>query len=370
MMLCDNPFAVLGVSPADDRHTLVDRADEAALLKGAAVDDALNALMQMNKRIAAELRWFPGTDPDTAAAFLEYEKKIAAGEPAKLPPLDGLGSPLAQANALAAFFEVWPASLPEYTVGLCRSLNMILNEITVGDILRTINQDREKGGWELIPDELTLAGPLEDRLRELSRLVEPHLGHLKGDAERKQVLQKLYAHTDFDTRGSVGKAVLDFFMLSIHDREEALRGPIMEQEEKLKQGTVTVKELDELKKKITGWAELVSPMWLYPGMMNQAAKDIGLGMRECIVRYFNNASAESRQMSKTVPVFNGTRTITLTYQSKKTAALAALERSKWLAGQFSGMNELTDKLKNDNETLSDLIVREEANAREALAKAK
>ena len=60
----------------------------------------------------------------------------------------------------------------------------------------------------------------------------------------------------------------------------------------------------------------------------------------------------------------------LTYRSKETTMTTALDRSRWLAGQFSGMNELTDKLGKDNETLSDLIVREEANAREALAKAK
>ena len=370
MKLCDNPFAVLGVSPADDRHTLINRADEEALLKGAAVDDALNSLMQMNKRISAELRWFPGTDPDTAAAFLAFEEKVSAGEAARLPSLDGLGSPLAQANALAAFFEVWPSTLPEYTVGLCCSLSMILNEVAVGEMLRIINQDREKGGWELIPDELTLAGPLEDRLRELSGIVEPHLRSFSSADDRKEILQKLHLSRDFDPRGNVGKAVLDFFILGIHDSEEKLRKPILDREEKLKEGTITRRDLEELKGKIIGWADLVSPMWKFPGTMYQEAKNIGMGMRECIVRYFNNAPTESRQMSKTIPVFNGTRTITLTYQSKKTAIMAALELSKWLSDLFQGISDLTEKLKKDQETLKDLLVKEEASAREALAKAK
>ena len=54
MNLQENPFAVLGVSPRDNRHTLLEKADEAALLNGAAVEDALASLLKMNQRVEAD----------------------------------------------------------------------------------------------------------------------------------------------------------------------------------------------------------------------------------------------------------------------------------------------------------------------------
>ena len=47
MTLTDNAFAVLGARPADDRMTLNEKADEAALFGGGETEDALNQLMQL-----------------------------------------------------------------------------------------------------------------------------------------------------------------------------------------------------------------------------------------------------------------------------------------------------------------------------------
>ena len=93
MGISENPFAILGAAVSDNRRELAERADEAALLGGTAVDDALTSLMQMNRRIAAELAWFPGSDPGTAETFVSYAKAAAANRQEKLPSLEGIGSP-------------------------------------------------------------------------------------------------------------------------------------------------------------------------------------------------------------------------------------------------------------------------------------
>ena len=130
MGISENPFAILGAAVSDNRRELAERADEAALLGGTAVDDALTSLMQMNRRIAAEVSWFPGTHPKAADAFIVWAKTLSAGQTVPMPPLDGFRSPLAQANALAALFERWPADEPELFMGLCRSMDSVLSQVT------------------------------------------------------------------------------------------------------------------------------------------------------------------------------------------------------------------------------------------------
>ena len=370
MKLSENPFAILNASPKDDRHRLTEKADEAALIGGAEVDDALASLMQMNKRITAELNWFPGADPDTAAAFTAYAEAAAAGRPAKLPPTDGLGSPLAQANALAAFFEAWPDSETDYSIGLCRSMDMILSAVTMEDTLEQINADRREGGWEPIPDTMALAEPLETRLRELSRTARARAEKIKGDEELKKFVASVLTYDGFDPHGAVGQAITDAYMTSIHDREERIRNSVTEQVEKLKGGTPTKMELQQLKTSVGAWSSLTSPVRRYDPRMTRTGQNLCHGMRETIVQFVNKAPTQPKQLSKTIPTFNGTRTLTLTYQSRKESALLAIELSGWLINQFPELPEQVSQLKKDKDTLSDIIVREEADAQSALIKAR
>ena len=171
MKLTENAFAVLGAMPGDDRLVLNEKADEAALLGGEDAEAALNQLMQMNRRISAELSWLPASTADAADSFLAYARALSEGQSAKIPPLDGLGTALAQANALSALFEIWPAEDADMFMGLCRALDRILSQVTAEETLQAINADRMAGGWETIPDVLTLSAPLNDRLRELLSLI-------------------------------------------------------------------------------------------------------------------------------------------------------------------------------------------------------
>ena len=259
MNLQENPFAVLGVSPRDNRHTLLEKADEAALLNGAAVEDALASLLKMNQRVEAELSWFPGTDPSAAETFLRYAKELSGGGRVPMPSLEGLGCPLAQANALSAFFAAWPDDYPEYTFGLCRSLDRILSQVTADETLSMINEDRQAGGWDPIQDELALADPLEARLRELVQVVRIRMDRAANEKNLLDTLNRIMS-SDMDKQGTVAQAASDAYVFRIHDQEESLRTRINQQLSALLKDRITATRIAALKPNVESWCRLTGPL--------------------------------------------------------------------------------------------------------------
>ena len=65
MELKNNPFYILGVSTNDNKRKIMDAAEEKLLLMDEnVVEDAKNALLDNNKRLEAELAWFPCIDSE------------------------------------------------------------------------------------------------------------------------------------------------------------------------------------------------------------------------------------------------------------------------------------------------------------------
>ena len=370
MKLPENPFAILGASPKDSRHALTEKADEAALIGGAQVDEALSALLQPNKRLQAELAYFPGASDDAARAFIEYEAALSDGKQPKMPPLTGLESPLAQANALAAFFSAWPDSRMEYIIGLFRSLNRILEKVNAAETLAYINADRKTGGWEPVADEAVLASPLDDCLRELCQIISTRISGAMTDFGASEMVSNLLNYPDVDGQGTVAKAVTDAYLLRVHDQEESLRERASQIIKNAAGSASSAAKLDEMQHVLEPWCILTNPVRKTDAKTRQAAHSLCHSARECAVTYVNNAPTQSKRLSKTVPTFNGSRTITVTYQSKEAAAKKAIEMTKWLIAHFPEQGDLVEQLIEDESTLNAMIRRTEENARKALADAK
>ncbi|MBR6707669.1 MAG: hypothetical protein IKI84_13495 [Clostridia bacterium] len=350
MNLKENPFAVLKASPRDNRHILAEKADEASLLEGAAAEEALAMVMQMNRRIEAELGWFPGTDPAVCETFLRYTEQLKGGASIPVPSVEGLGCPLAQANALAAFFEAWPDSRPELFVGLCRSMDRILSQVTAAETMNVINEDRIGGGWEAIRDESVLFDPLESRLRELAQVVRTRMERIAGDQDMTEMLCKVLG-TDIDRQGSVARAASDVYILRIHDREEELRTQITEKLSKNKDGKPIASQIEAMMSEIETWGGLTKPLRWAAGETKNHAEKICHDMRNCIVQYCNTAPATTERRS--LPIGNQIRTVT--YQSKSGAFRKAIAYSKQLADLFPEQHQYVEMLRKDREMLEQLI---------------
>ena len=91
MNIFENPFYILGVSPHDNRRAIAAAADDKLFLSDSAViNDARNALLIPEKRLAAEMRWFPGTDDRKIAEIIEFFNKLKAGQRTNMIDMSGL----------------------------------------------------------------------------------------------------------------------------------------------------------------------------------------------------------------------------------------------------------------------------------------
>lgn len=354
MTLTDNAFAVLGARPADDRMTLNEKADEAALFGGGETEDALNQLMQLNRRLSAELAWFPGASDQAADAFLEYAKALGEGRAAAVPPVEGLGTALAQANGLAALFEIWPVDDPAMLEALCRALDSILGQVTAQEAFEAVNQDRRRGGWEPVPDVMSLVEPLNGRLRELCAPVRKVAERMERKALAGAIL-KLLAPAGFDAQGSVAQALLDSYAMRVHEQAEAGKQRLMERIGQLsKADSVSKAQLSEMADLVNEWCDLTAPLRKIPGSYRDDARAIGFGMREVVVNYVNKAGSVKKKQVYTFRVLNGTRTVTLEYQSQLPYVQEARDRTFWLKSRFFEQVELVSRLEEDVKMLNQI----------------
>ena len=359
MTLIDNPFAVLGAMPADDRMTLTNKADEAALLGGEDTEAALNQLMQMNRRIPAELAWLPGAGGAAVNAFTAYARLLSKEKPARVPPMDGIGTALAQANGLSPLFERWPADNPVLFEGLCRAMDGVLSRVTVKDTLRAINADRRAGGWEPVPDEQALAGPLNDRLRELCAPVGQAMAKLNDHDAAAALRLLLDSENGIDAQGSVGQAITDAYSMRILERTDKLKGEIIAGTVRLGQSaSVSTQELQGLQGKAETWCDLTAPLRQSAGPLRNDAKAIGHGIRNALVNYVNKAGAVRKKENVYVPAANGVRTVTIEYNSQSDTVKWALEFNKWLVNMFPEQLELQAQLQQDDAQLNQLLKNE------------
>lgn len=359
MTLSENAFAVLGATPCDNRRILNQKADEAALLGGGDTEAALNQLMQMNRRIAAELRWFPASSPEAADNFLSYARALAEGRQACVPPMLGLGSTLAQANALAALFEIWPAMQKELFIGLCRALDAILSRVNVEETLRAINADRTAGGWETIPDVPTLLGPLNERLRELCAPAAQAAAKLDKSIAAT-TMKELFGPGGIDVQGNVAEAVSNAYAMRIHEKAEKYNQAIHRQMDEMRAANrANAGSLVSLRSTVDTWCSLTAPLRMRPGEARNEAKSIALGIRNLIVDYVNKSEPVQKTKKVNIPIFNGYKTLTIQYKSQRDYVDRALQLSIWLMNAFPEQDELRACLSDDIRTLNEILRKEE-----------
>src|ERR1700722_2011232 len=154
--LNSNPFHVLGATPRDDRHRILELAEERSLTADADVCRQARAdLMNPRNRLAAELAWLPEPAP------LEGEEELPA---------------MVHANLSAARWDSLNPDEPPAGVAafLCETAD-ILRRVSVAAVLRDINSDRAVSGFPGIASERQLQEELSARLAEIGSIVNAAL---------------------------------------------------------------------------------------------------------------------------------------------------------------------------------------------------
>ena len=146
MNIFENPFYILGVSPRDNRRAIAAAAEDKLFLSDAAViNDARNALLIPEKRLAAEMRWFPGIDDRKIAELIEFLLQLRAGKDQNSNLADL--TDYIDIDALNLLIYIWEFKSASDITAVIFEISKFFEDIYVDDILVTINEARAEAGF-------------------------------------------------------------------------------------------------------------------------------------------------------------------------------------------------------------------------------
>lgn len=162
MSFFENPFYLLSATPMDSRFRLQQLTEDAQLM-GAAEDAeaAYTALIKPESRLAAELRWLPGADEQTQAAFCA---QLSQGDPLSL---SGAAEPLARLNVLLFSLEARKSDKPADLCGDVQEICLLWGAQDPIALLDTLNAQRLPGGWKPVQAE-QLRAALKNYVNEVA----------------------------------------------------------------------------------------------------------------------------------------------------------------------------------------------------------
>ena len=376
MSLQENPFVILSASPRDRRETLQERADDLSLLSGRETETALEALLQPLKRLRAELSWFPNTLQSAADTVLSLAGDANKPPNAQLP--EGLGCPLAEANALAALYfqspalydtvpKETPAETPsslrkvfarffvmrakqpappdtvfrvEQTAALLLALNRVLNKVTVEETLAAVNEDRKQGGWEPVSDKAVFASILDERLQTICSMAAACVHQAKTDEDAGSLVSAFAKEPEADGHDMLAAALVNAYLLRIQEAEENARAFVCLNDTHAKAdfGAERVRRFE-------AWWRLVSPVQKLDAHIQHLSTVLASDVLDCVYECFCSAPRTSFQADERIYTAKGVHFFTITYQNVTKEMIArASENVKRLIALFPEDDPFMDNL--------------------------
>ena len=228
MVLQKNPFFILHADLTDDHAALQRKASEAVLLEDTGeAEKALSNLLHPQKRLEAELMWFPETE-DTEIEKLEAFCRAGGNGTGGQTPCPTLPdfhteSDLAMMNACRCILGAWPAEYSEglFGIGLC--LAGALRGLTVDSVIAELNRAREVSGFpeitnrEMVGNHLmnlreSILGDFSNRMKKAK----------KGEAGKAaSLLAEEYGRSDplYEKNYYIQKMV-ETYMVTVSDQEK------------------------------------------------------------------------------------------------------------------------------------------------------
>ncbi len=183
MDIFQNPFHILGATTRDNRHSIMELAEERSLLSDA--DECMEArsiLINPRRRISAEVAWLVGVDPVRATEVLRQ-----LGAPNQnLLNITRL-TPIARANLLVSgvsrLSNLPSSNLVEWILAIAQSSEAINSET----VCATLNADRRVSGFPEITNLSTIDDEIQKQKNYYRQVLSSVLENLSV-AERASVL--------------------------------------------------------------------------------------------------------------------------------------------------------------------------------------
>jgi hypothetical protein len=293
-MLHRSPFWLLGVTTRDDRRHIVELAEQKLLeLDQEACQKARTDLTSPRTRLTVEMAWLPGVSPKKAA----HLARQLLQEPMSVRSETGLPS-LAHANLMAAAFEAIDAeNEPSDVAEFIKQIAYVVDDLTVDDVLRDINEDRAVSGFPEIKAADQVESELVERKRYFRNAIKEALDRLPSPALVEAITQAV------DDMTAGGKEPAPELIDALVDSYEVETQSFLQQEaenvEKLikaarnsaTSGEEAVRPLvDKLEIVVRNWGKVAQPIQLSArarGIQDRRSLDLAFLIRSLAIDLFN-----------------------------------------------------------------------------------
>lgn len=299
------PFALLGVTPRDDRRRIVELAEEKSLERDHdSCQKAQADLTTPRNRLRAEMAWLPGVAPQAADRLMQSlcQNPVALRQEAGLPTL-------AHLNLLAAAFE--SVSGDHDADGLAdfiQEFAYLAAELDAAQVLKEINADRAVAGFPEVRALEQIGFELAERKRYYRNAIKDALDRLPSNT----LVRVITATVEEATAGGTGHGpeLIDELVESYEAEIQGFLQKATENVHKLIKaarhaahaGDAAVQPyVDQLQTVARNWDTVARPIQLSAkarGMEHAASSELGYGLRSLALELFNthNLLTESSRL--------------------------------------------------------------------------
>ncbi len=293
MDLLKNPFHILGATTRDNRHSIMELAEERSLLSDAdACMEAQSILITPRRRISAEVAWLPGVDPSFYGILFRYLESPNE----ELPNITM--APIASANLRTTKLSRHPGLSSSDIVDWILTIAQASEAINSEKVCAVLNGDRRASDLPEITDLSTVDDAIRNQKRYYSRTATSVLENLSVNA-RARVMTSLLETTTRNGRyqcPTLIKNLIPAYEHSVQDSLEQKQRIIAAQDERLRSmadaenpDTILSPIVDQLLESVKEWDTLAQPIQLSnqsSGERHNASFEIALRFRRLAADLF------------------------------------------------------------------------------------
>ena len=295
MDILKNPLHILGATTRDNRHRIMELAEERSLLSDA--DECMAAqsiLINPRKRISAEVAWLPGVDPPLSDIVLRHLDSPNQN----LLNITGL-THIAQANMLVSGLSRLPnlssSNIVEWILVIAQASEAINSET----VYAALNEDRRVSGFPEITDLSVIDDEIRNQKNHYRQILTSVLENLSV-AERASVLTMAIETSTGNGRYQCPILIEDLirsYESGVQDSLERKQKIIEAQDKKLrvmmdaKNPDTTLQPIvNQLIQTVKEWDTIAQPIQLSKksrGERHTASFEIAWRVRELAIHLFN-----------------------------------------------------------------------------------
>lgn len=217
MNIYENPFYILGASLRDNRRRILALSEEKSLLLDSdKCLDARNALTNPQKRLSAEMSWFPGCSPKKTEEIVQY---ITSQKSENHPAIIETSSlePIAKLNILINCFNFFCFNDNVEIAHAISDLNETFENLDANRVLFIINEDRTASGFPAIEKVTQIEEELHNIRHEIQSIINSRLTILPLNQYTKLVtmIAEDFVAANNDSSGAILDDIIDAYEINI-----------------------------------------------------------------------------------------------------------------------------------------------------------